>query len=80
MADTALANQLAPVDIQSARPDAHESVKAKANAPTNRIDQKHADNPIDKIFSFSILGTVPSTFLSISANLTSGEPKSANPL
>jgi hypothetical protein len=55
MADTALANQLAPVDLQSARPDAHESVKAKANAPTNRIDQKHADNPIGKILPFSVL-------------------------
>jgi hypothetical protein len=55
MADTALANQLAPVDLQSARPDAHESVKAKANAPTNRIDQKYADNPIGKILPFSVL-------------------------
>jgi hypothetical protein len=55
MADTALANRLAPVDIQSARPNAHESAKAKANAPTNRIDQKYADNPIDKIFPCSIL-------------------------
>jgi hypothetical protein len=41
--------------IQSARPDAHESAKAKANAPTNQIDQKYADNPIGKILPFSIL-------------------------
>jgi hypothetical protein len=55
MADTALANQLAPVDLQLARPDAHESVKTKANAPTNQIDQKHADNLIGKILPFSVL-------------------------
>jgi hypothetical protein len=55
MADTALANRLAPVDIQSARPEAHESAKAGANVPTNRIDQKHSDNSIGKILPFSIL-------------------------
>jgi hypothetical protein len=55
MTDTALADRLAPVDIQSARPDAHESAKAEANAPTNWIDQKHADNPIGKILPFSVL-------------------------
>jgi hypothetical protein len=40
---------------QSAKPDASSLVKAKTNAPTNRIDQKHADNPIGKILSFSVL-------------------------
>jgi hypothetical protein len=55
MADTALANRLAPIGIQSARPEAHESAKAKANVPTNLIDQKHADNPIGKILPFSVL-------------------------
>jgi hypothetical protein len=54
-ADIALANRLVPVDIQSARPNAHESAKAKANAPTNRIDQKYVDNPVGKILSCSIL-------------------------
>jgi hypothetical protein len=34
---------------QSAKPDAPSSVKAKTNAPTNQINQKHADNSIGKI-------------------------------
>jgi hypothetical protein len=43
---------------QSAKPDASSSVKAKTNAPTNRIDHKHADNPIGKILPCSILETL----------------------
>jgi hypothetical protein len=34
---------------KSAKPDASSLAKAKANAPTNWTDQKHADNPIGKI-------------------------------
>jgi chorismate-pyruvate lyase len=41
--------------LQSAKPDASSLVKTKTNAPTNRIDQKHADNPIGKILPCSIL-------------------------
>jgi hypothetical protein len=40
---------------QSAKPDASSLVKAKTNAPTHRIDQRHADNPIGKILPFSVL-------------------------
>jgi hypothetical protein len=39
---------------QLAKPDASSLVKTKTNAPTNRIDQKHANNPIGKILPFVV--------------------------
>jgi hypothetical protein len=40
---------------QSAKPDASSSAKAKTNAPTNQMNQKHANNPIGKILPLSVL-------------------------